>query len=320
MENALLAREFMRALRGRRSQPQFSRRLGYRTNVAYMWEAGRSAPTTSTALAAAARVGVDVRAALERFYRVAPAWLEACRDPCTPAAVSALLDDLRAGRSIASLARACGRSRFALSRCMSGRTEPRLPDFFALIDVFTRRLLDFLAAFVDPEQLPSARHAWRELEATRRAAYDLPWSQAVLRVLELSDYQALPEHEPGFIARRLDIDRAQEAQSLRLLQQGGQIELRDGRYVPTAEHTVDTRKDPEAARRLRYYWSRVGLARAQADPEAVLSFNLGALSQEDLPRVHELHRRYFAELRELMADSKPAEVVLLANVQLVKLG
>jgi DNA-binding phage protein len=73
--------------------------------------------------------------------------------------VSRLLDDLRAGRSIASLARAAGRSRFAVSRFVGGQTEPRLPDFFALIDAFTLRLLDFVAAFVDPERLPCARTA-----------------------------------------------------------------------------------------------------------------------------------------------------------------
>lgn len=320
MDADRLARDFMRALRGRRSQPGFSRRLGYRTNVAYMWEAGRSAPTASVALGAARRVGIDVRAALERFYRVPPAWLAEVDDVCSPAAVSALLDDLRAGRSIASLARAVGKSRFAVSRFVHGQTEPRLPDFFALVECFSLRLLDFLAAFVDPERLPSARTAYRKLESARRAAYDVPWTQAALRVLELSDYRALAAHTEGFIASRLGIRVEEERSILELLLASGQIEERDAHYAPTGALTVDTRKEPAAAKRLRRYWSEVGIARADADPEAVLSFNLGALAKADLPRVHELHRRYFAELRELIASSEPAEVILLANVQLVRLG
>ena len=37
----LLSRDLMRALRGERSQPAFSRGLGFRSNAAYLWEHGR---------------------------------------------------------------------------------------------------------------------------------------------------------------------------------------------------------------------------------------------------------------------------------------
>jgi hypothetical protein len=33
----LLSRDLMRALRGERSQPAFSRGLGFRSNAAYLW-------------------------------------------------------------------------------------------------------------------------------------------------------------------------------------------------------------------------------------------------------------------------------------------
>src|SRR5262245_61215429 len=216
LDTAGLSRDFLRALRGRRSQIQFSRRLGYSTNVAYTWEAGRSAPTASAALRAARRAGVDVRAALLRFYRVAPAWLAQADDVCSPSAVSALLDGLLAGRNISAVAKALGKSRFAVSRIVHGQTEPRLPDFFGLIESFSLRLLDFIASFVDPERMPSARAAWRKLEAARRAAYEVPWTQPVLRALELDDYRALPRHEPGFIARRLGLTPQQEREILAL--------------------------------------------------------------------------------------------------------
>jgi transcriptional regulator with XRE-family HTH domain len=320
MEAQGLAQEFLRALRGKRSQQQWSRRIGYRTNVAYMWEAGRSFPTASVALRAAQRAGIDVRAALERFYRVPPEWLAQAPDVASPAAVSALLEDLRAGRKVASLARGMGRSRFAISRFLQGKTEPRLPDFFRLIDAFSLRLLDFVAAFVDPEQLPEARAAWRRLETARRAAYDAPWTQAVLRALELSAYRTLARHRTGWLAERLGITREEEARALTLLADTGQIALRNGRYQPAEVLSVDTRRDPEAAKRLRRFWAEAGLAHAERDPAAVLSFNLGTIAERDLERVHELHRRYFAELRALIAQSEPAEAIVLANVQLVRIG
>ena len=72
MDYDQLASELIRALRGRRSQLAFSRRLGFRTNVVHTWEAQRRWPTASRSLRAAQRAGVDPRAALTRFYRTAP--------------------------------------------------------------------------------------------------------------------------------------------------------------------------------------------------------------------------------------------------------
>jgi hypothetical protein len=316
----LLARDFMRALRGKRSQPAFSKRVGYRTNVAYMWEAGRSQPTAAVALHAAQRAGIDVRSALARFYRVLPDWLAQYADPATDAAICALLEDLRAGRSIVQVASAIGKNRFAVARWFHGEAQPRLPDFFRLLEGVTLRLLDFVAAFVDPEQLPSVNAAWRQLETSRRAAYDAPWTHAVLRALELEAYRALPRHQRGWIAARLGITLQEERRCLALLAGTGQIRKGRGRWVAAEVSAVDTRRDPEAAARLRSFWARVGLERAQSDPNAVLSFNLGTLATRDLERVRELHRRYFSELRDIIASSQPGEQILLANVQLVRLG
>src|SRR6188768_2615717 len=45
MDYEKLAKELIVALRGQRSQTAFSKRLGYRSNVAGAWEAGRAWPT-----------------------------------------------------------------------------------------------------------------------------------------------------------------------------------------------------------------------------------------------------------------------------------
>jgi transcriptional regulator with XRE-family HTH domain len=199
-----IARDFLRALRGKRSQAAFSRRLGYRTNVAYTWESGRAFPTAATVLAAAARTGVDVRGAIARFYRAAPPWLTEV-DPTSPAGVARLLDDLRGRTSIVELARVAKRSRFAIARWLKGDAEPRWPEFLLLVETTSLRLLDFLATLTDVSKLPSLAVAWAELEATRRAAYDVPWTQAVLRALELTEYKSLERHERGWLARRVGI-------------------------------------------------------------------------------------------------------------------
>ena len=48
------------------------------------------------------------------------------------------------------------------------------------------------------------------LENARRAVYELPWSHAVLRVIELEAYRSLKRHRPGFIADWLQIPREEE--------------------------------------------------------------------------------------------------------------
>src|SRR5688572_30547512 len=105
-----------------------SRRLGYKTNILYIWEARRGAPTGVGFLELAAKVGVDVRRALEQFYRAPPPWLTE-HDPLSVRGVAALLDDLRGATTLVETARKLRVSRFALARWLKGDAEPRLPDF-----------------------------------------------------------------------------------------------------------------------------------------------------------------------------------------------
>ena len=322
MDYERTAAELMRAIRGQRSQEAFARRLGCRANAIYTWESARNFPTAARALYAAARAGVDVGAALARFYTRTPSWLKRA-DPTSPQTVARLLDDLRGQSSIVAVARATGRSRFAVSRWLSGEAQPRLPDFLRVLEATSLRLLDFVACLVDPTTMPSVAQAYRDLEATRRAAYEQPWSQAFLRGLELSDYQAQPAHRPGWLARRLGLPEQEEERCLELLLASGQV-ARDGsgRYTPTRVTTVDTRRDPAAARELRRFWSRTATERLHSAPptsQAAAAYNLFGVSRADLAQLRELQRAYFRQMRAIIARSQPVEAVVLANMQLIEL-
>lgn len=317
-----IAAELMRAVRGARSQEGFARRLGCRSNAIYTWESGRNFPTASRALTAAERAGIDVSSALRRFYVRPPAWL-ADADPTSPATVARLLDDLRGSTAIVALAKATGHSRFAVSRWLKGDAEPRLPDFLRLVEASSLRLLDFIACLVDPDAMPSVRDAYRDLEATRRAAYDAPLSQAFLRGLELSAYRALPEHRPGWLAERLGMPLDEERRCLALLLESGQVVFDGQRYAPARVMAVDTRRDPEAARRLRMFWTRTAaerLALAGQGNQSTSAYNVFGVSRADLARLRELQRAYFRQMRAIIAQSEPVEAVVLANLQLVQLS
>src|SRR6185295_9463840 len=200
-----LGSDFIRALRGSRSQAALSRRLGFRTNVLYAWESGRRWPTA----------------------------------------------------------------------------ELRFPDFLRLFEGASLRVLDFVALFHDPNTLPSAAPGWEALQAHRRAVYEFPWISAVLGVLELAEYTALPRHPPGWIAQRLGIPREEEQRCLDVLERSGQIVRKGRRWQLARSQTGDTRQDPAAERQRKQWWAELGVARLRAGAPGQFSFNVFAVSRAD---------------------------------------
>ncbi|HKY36220.1 MAG TPA: helix-turn-helix transcriptional regulator [Polyangiaceae bacterium] len=318
MDFELLAAELLRGLRGKRSQQALCRRLGAKSNVVHQWERGHSFPSASRALQVAARVGVDINGAFREFYRTAPRWLDE-HDPATPAGVAAFLSDLRGSTGVVELSRYSGKSRFAVARFLSGDAEPRLPDFLRLIEASSLRLLDFIEQLTDPRALPSVRQTWEQLTAARRLAYEEPWSQAVLRALELSSYAALAQHRSGWIASRIGISLEEEAQCLKRLQDSGQIVWADARWKIENVMALDTRRDPDAARRLRAWWLRRGAARIEAGDRGLM-YNLLGVSSADLERLRDLQKAYLTEVRAIVARSEPVEHVVLAADLLLDLN
>lgn len=315
MNHETLAQELVRALRGSRSQRAFSRWLGYRTNVLYTWESGRRWPTAAEALRAAARARVDLDAALRRYFPSPPAWLRDV-DPASPEGVVALLGTLVGDATAAETARRSGLSPHSVGRWLRGDTQPRLPDFLRLIDATSLRLLDFIAVLVDPARLPSAAGPWADLVARRRLAGERPWTQAVLRVLELTDYRSLKGHRDGWIAQRLGIGIEEERACLDALASSGAVHWDGRRYVLDEVVALDTRLDAHAGRQSRIHWSEVAQERVREGRPGQFSFNVFAVSLADFERVREMHLAYFRAIRPVIAASRPCERVAVANVQL----
>jgi len=313
----VLARQLLRALRGRRSQVQWSRWLGYRSNVAYAWESGRRAPTATEAMRAMQRAHIEPSEALRRFFTTPPGWL--CdTDLAQPEGLVRLLRELKGQVSVAELARRSGLSRHQVSRWLSGRTQPRLPDFLRLVQGATLRVVDFVSAFVDPLTIPEIAELWRRLEARRAGAALHPWTQAVVRVLELDDYLALPAHDDAFVARRLGVDEEEVRRCLDFLLDTGQIDVVEGRYT-ARPMAVDTRAQPWVGRSLKAHWSRVAAERVEGASPGQFSYNVFSVSRRDFERIRKLHLDYFRALRAVVGDSEASEVVAVANVQLFPL-
>jgi transcriptional regulator with XRE-family HTH domain len=312
----LLASELLRALRGRRSQTAFARRLGYGSNVAHNWEHGRSAPTAARTFFVARQSGVNLIEALVRFYRLVPSWVTKT-DLATREGVAALLLDLKGQQSVVSLAEAMGTTRFSIARWLSGKTEPKLPEFLRFVEVASLRLLDFLAVLIEPERLPSVRENWQAMQRARTLAYDEPWTQGVLRALELGGYKQQP-HSTQWLAARLGITELQVERCLTQLLSSRQIHWDGEHWQLVTVRALDIGRERVRAQQLRAWWGKVGIERAE-EGNVGLVYNLFSVSRADLERLRLLQKRYINELRSIVTSSEPVECVVLAADLLIDL-
>jgi transcriptional regulator with XRE-family HTH domain len=314
MDHAALSRELVRALRDKRSQPWLSRRVGLKSNLVYRWEAGRAWPSAPQFFRICRAVGQSAAPGLVSFLGA-----EHQLELESAAGVAELLRLCAGRRPVIELARAMKRSRFIVSRWLSGKTDIKLPDFLRFVEATTLRLLDLVALVTDPAALPSAARAWKRLQVARQAAYEVPWSHAVLRALELQEYKTCSEPHEVWLAARLGIPIGEVRRCMSLLMQSGQIRRRGTHFELRSSATVDTRFDRERRRALRAFWSGVASERlARGDP-GINAYNLFAIAERDLPQVLELHREMFERLRALVAGSEPSERVVLYSAQIVEL-
>lgn len=319
MDYQQLSREFLRALRGSRSQTAFSRRLGYSTNVAYGWESGRRAPNTSEVLRAAARIRVDVGGAFERFFHPRPPPELHEHEPTSPEYVAAVLRAMRGTSSMQSIASRVGLSRPAVSRILAAKTEVRLPLFFQLVDSMTRRLLDLISDFVDVSLLPAAGEEWQRIEALRRLAFQNPLSEAVPRFLELDEYAAHAQHIPGWIAERMGICLEDEERTLADLELAGIIRWDGSHWRLEKQRSIDTTRNPELGRRMLEYWTERSRARIADAGDGRFSYLVFGCDEATLTAINDLRLRYYREMRALVASAPAATRVMVATVHLFPL-
>jgi transcriptional regulator with XRE-family HTH domain len=307
------ASQLLRAIRGKRSQVAFARRLGYRGNPITDWERGERFPTAVETLRAAAIARLDVLGATSRFSPRTP-----LRRQGRGFALAEWLGELRGDASASDLARRAGYSRDAVGRWLRGDAEPRLPDFLALLDAVTGRAAEWVAELVPIEQVPSLEVAYRVAVAAKQLAYELPWTEAILRALETTSAKRSGGGTAAWVARCLSIEPDEATRNLEALADAGAIERVGGRFEVRGASTVDTQGGREALGRLKRHWSAVAAERAQAPrAEDLLAYNVVSVSRRDLELVRNKLRATFRELRSLVATSRPEEVVGVINVQLV---
>ena len=312
-EAETIGRELIRALRGRLTRAAFSKRLGYRSNVVHRWETGEAWPPVPTLLSGLARMGRIDRHLFAHFLGRPGAGRG-----FTPPQVARFLRELQGKTPITTLAAQTGYNRFQIARWLRGQTRPRLPEFLCLVEATSRRLLDLLALIIDPARVPSVAPRWEQLQAAREAAYQAPWSHAVLRALELgAPAGSLSDAELG-TAVGLDVGTARDG--LEWLVRSGQVRREAGRYRPQKVQVVDTRADPDRSRDLKAYWGQLAIERLQSGrSEGDFGYSLFAIHRDDLERLRTLHLEYVRAMQSVIAHSTKPDCVGLYCAQLLDL-
>lgn len=309
-----ISSQLVRALRGRRSQRAFAKQLKFKGNPIANWEAGRRFPSAADFFRMLARTGIDVEAVLRTFDK--NSYAQAA--PYDQEALARWLNILRGATKLDDVARRCGRSRFAVSRWLGNKTQPRLPEFLLLLEAITNRASDFVAQVVPITSVPSLMEEHERRLASRRLAFSMPWTAAVLRILETTSYQSR-NHQTGFIAERLGISIETERQALAALESAGVVAQGSERYETRGELTVDVFVEPERITALKHHWALAAADRiSQAHPIDRFSYNIFSCSSEDLLRIEKLHYEFFAQVRSIVAASAPNEAVAMLQVSLVK--
>jgi DNA-binding phage protein len=236
--------------------------------------------------------------------------------PSDSQTLAAWLDALRAGHSLAAVARRAALSRHQVSRCLSGKTVPKLPQFLALVDACSGRLAEFVSRLVDIEQVPSLLSEYRRTVASRDLIFQHPCASAVLAALDVRS-DLTREAAPRTLAGSLELDETEVEGALEALDRAGVVETTAGTLRLGTPLLVDTASHPDGARRLRQYWADVAAKRTtQPRRGDMFSHNVFSVSRSDLKLIRNLQSEHYQRLRAIIEKSPP-EVVALLNLQLV---
>jgi hypothetical protein len=313
---SLAARQLVRAVRGRRSQVAFSRRLGYRSNPVGDWEVGRRFPTASEFFRVCNRGGIDIMLAAERFRPDVALSLGDGDD----AGIAEWLSALKGTASIQEVAERCGRTRYVVGRWLGGVTRPRLPEFLGLVDVLTGQGPEFVARVVDPGLVPALELRLARMASLRGLALEEPWTQAVRFVIESTAYRAQRRHVSGWIGRQLGLGNELEARCLGLMEAAGVIIWASGKFEINDPPVVDMRIDPAVRARVRSHWADI--SRERVDIPLGEDFHGGVVfcgSKAHLVRAKLILREALDQIAESSGEACEVDEVFVVQVALVDL-
>lgn len=286
---AHVRQKILKALRGRRSQVQLSRRLGYGFNQVYRWESGRVQMSWTEFVEFSKACKVDVSLVMRSIFGF----------EFPPERIDLFLQGMFLDSKTKSVSESLGKSRFMISRWRQGKTIPSLDDVLEVIDKISGQLPEFVSSLVqdaDPNAMNPETKRWSDLFA----AY--PFATAMIASLSLEEYLRFPAHPPGWIAARIGLSEGEEATVLRGLSEIGAIELSDGRYRMSDRFQL--RMTAASVSEVARFWCEQNLksmdTRAGHASESVSGCSVVAVSSASRVKIREALSECFKAIRAIV--------------------
>jgi transcriptional regulator with XRE-family HTH domain len=307
--------EFLRAARGNRSQASFSEILGYRSNKVHRWETNQTILSWSDFC----HLCQKRRLPLSEACRIAFAYDGQVTDS------KALLTILFGQRKLSEIARQVGVSPSLVSRWRSGQVEPSFVQMAQIIHNGFSSLPEFIGRLVRIEKVPSlAAELDREREE-KEIHYRNPWVAALLLFLRTIDYDSLPAHQEGFLAKKLGVPIGEERKIVARLLEIGAIQKEKNReiYEPSSR-SINVGGDPEGNRRIREYWTerclktiRKGLPNRERNAWGYMLLNTNS---ETRRKIRERYLAFYQDVHNIIQSSQaPCDSVYLMNMQFLNI-
>lgn len=224
IDYALLVKEVLRDLRGKKSQGQINNRFGFDYNKVAKWENGELSISWTEFLQYATPPEEDENKRITHYLSYYLGYSGSAKE------LTELLKHLIAKLPLEQVALTINCSKATLYRWLKGETEPSLDYIFKILFLVDNNFLKFISTFSDPNNL-SALEGFRNQEKSKDVFRNYPLIGAILRVLELEQYGKMPEHVEGFIASKLNITQAEESFLLTLMMEHQLIDFKDQKYV-----------------------------------------------------------------------------------------
>jgi hypothetical protein len=309
-----LASELVRALRGKRSQISLSRKLGYRTNQLYRWEAGLRtiswADFVTLCHAVEAPLGAQLKSVL--FFSG------------KPSGGSGLVKYLMKELPVSRVSSLTGLSRFSISRWVSQKTEPGLSEVLQLMHRLWSLLFVFLDGWIPTEEIPSIASSFQQQKREKGLFYHRPLSTAVLESLKLEGYRSLKTHSDQWIADAIGADTNEIRELINELESVGLIAKMKSKYKVLRSFS-SMNGNFALYKSVRAYWFQKSLDYYQERsvvPKSSLAPALTfACSEKAMQSIIASYRNFLTEMQSILSkDGKAAQHLMVHSSILLELN
>lgn len=302
--------QLVAAVRRDKAPQLLSRRLGFRGNQIRRWESGERSVDWDDFVRLCAACDAPLDEAMRRIAGM--------KDGATDGA--SVCRALIGGATQTSVSVATGISRYTILRWLSGKSSPDLADVLAVMHACQYVMLEFIAFLVDITKVPEAYREYVVRAERKRVYFKYPVAPAVCCCLRLDEYQALPAHVRGYVARKLLITVEEEEEIIAALTSVGKVALVNGKYAVTEEQLELT--DSEEIRTFLVYWLErsAAMMRTLKNPFPALACGLEVYpaSAKTAQRIRAEYTEFYQKVRAaLVQDEGPREMVYVFNSQLI---